>query len=101
MSGFGDTLRQDLHYGARLLRLNRGFATVAILSLALGIGANTAIFQLLSVLRLRTLPVKNPEELAVIQIANRDWGAGNLSGPYTSLTNPPWEHIRDHMQTFS
>ena len=47
----------DLRYGARLLRLNPGFAVVAILSLALGVGANTAIFQLLDAVRLRTLPV--------------------------------------------
>ena len=50
-----------LRYGARLLRLNPGFAAVAILSLALGVGANTAIFQLLDAVRLRTLPVAQSE----------------------------------------
>jgi hypothetical protein len=54
----------DLRHGARLLRLNPGFAVVAILSLALGIGANTAIFQLLDAVRLRGLPVSKPGELA-------------------------------------
>src|SRR6185369_6589933 len=46
--GLLDTIWQDLRYGLRLLRLNPGFAAVAILSLALGVGANTAIFQLLN-----------------------------------------------------
>src|SRR2546423_2543920 len=61
--GFLETLWQDLRYGARLLRINPGFALVALLSLALGIGANTAIFQLLDAVRLRNLPVRNPQEL--------------------------------------
>jgi hypothetical protein len=64
--GFLETLWQDLRYGSRLLRLNPSFAIVAILSLALGIGANTAIFQLLDGVRIRTLPVKNPSELALV-----------------------------------
>src|SRR4051794_18693333 len=54
--GLLDSAWRDLNYGARLLRLNPGFAVVAILSLALGVGANTAIFQLLDAVRLRTLP---------------------------------------------
>ena len=59
-----ESLLSDLRYGARQLRVNPGFATVAILSLALGIGANTAIFQLINALRLRSLPVERPWELA-------------------------------------
>src|SRR5690348_3025638 len=60
-------LINDVRYGLRALRLNPGFSAVAILSLALGIGANTAIFQLLDAVRLRTLPVKNPQELVVVK----------------------------------
>ena len=62
--GLLDTIWQDFRYGLRLLRLNPGFAAVAILSLALGVGANTAIFQLLNAVRLRALPVSHPEQLA-------------------------------------
>jgi hypothetical protein len=96
-----ETLWQDLRYGARLLRLSPGFTAVAILSLALGIGANTAIFQLVDAVRLRTLPVKNPQELAVVRIADRKWSSGRHEGRYSQLTNPMWEQIRDHQQGFS
>ena len=99
--GFLETLWQDLRYGARLLRLNPGFTAVALISLALGIGANTAIFQLVNSVRLRTLPVKNPQELASVEILDRQWGSGSFSGRYSNLTNPLWEQIRDHQQAFS
>jgi putative ABC transport system permease protein len=99
--GFLETLWQDLRHGARLLRLNPGFTTVAILSLALGIGANTSIFQLFDAIRLRTLPVKNPQELVQIELANRDFGAGSFSGSHPALTNPLWEQLRDRQQAFS
>ena len=95
------TIWQDLKYGVRLLLLNPGFALVAILSLALGIGANTAIFQLIDAVRIRTLPVKNPQELAVVRIIDRTWNSGNFTGRYSQLTNPLWEQIREHQQAFS
>ena len=66
--GFLETLWQDLRYGARLLLRNRTFAVVAILTLALGTGANTAIFQLVDAIRLRTLPVEHPEQLVEVRI---------------------------------
>ena len=94
-------LWQDLKFGARLLRLNPGFAAIAMLSLALGIGANTAIFQLLDAVRLRTLPVKNPQELAVVRVDERHWTSGRVEGPYSALTNPMWEQIRDRQEGFS
>jgi predicted permease len=99
--GFLETLWQDLRYGARLLRLNPGFTAVALISLALGIGANTAIFQLVNSVRLRTLPVKDPQQLASVEILDRQWGSGNFSGRFSNLTNPLWEQIRDHQQAFS
>ena len=99
--GLVETLWQDLRYGARVLRLNPGFAAVAILSLALGVGANTAIFQLLNAVRLRTLPVEDPVGLVEVRIADRKGRTGRVTGRYPQLTNPLWERIRDRAAGFS
>src|SRR5271157_2329351 len=64
-----ETLGQDLRYGLRQLRRSPGFTAVVALSLALGIGANTAIFSLIDAVMLKTLPVKNPEELTLLNWA--------------------------------
>src|SRR5271163_459029 len=61
-----ETLWADLRYGLRSLRKNPGFAVVAILTLALGIGANTAIFSMVDSLLLRPLPVNNPLQIMVL-----------------------------------
>src|SRR5580704_2023845 len=93
---------QDLRHGARLLRLSPGFFAVAALSLALGIGANTAIFQLLDAVRLRLLPVSHPEQLAQLEIAkNEHCCSGNFSDRFPNLTYAQWEQIRAHQQSFS
>ena len=101
--GFGPflpSLWKDVRYSARALRLNAGFSIIAILSLALGIGANTAIFQLLDAVRLRALPVKNPGELAQIRIPNLQGRSGHMED-HDDLSNPLWEQIRDNQQAFS
>jgi putative ABC transport system permease protein len=95
------SLWQDLRFGLRLLRKAPGFTTVAVASLALGIGANTAIFQLINAVRLRSLPVANPQELAEVKIANSDDFSGDFSGSHPSMTNPQWEWIRAHQESFS
>ena len=93
---------QDLRFGARLLRLSPGFFAVASLSLALGIGANTAIFQLLDSVRLRMLPVAHPEQLAELRIAeNPHCCSGSFTDRRPNFTQPQWEQIRDRQQAFS
>src|SRR5690349_1390238 len=100
-SNFWAGLWQDVRYGARVLRLNPAFTAVCVLSLALGIGANTAIFQLIDAVRMRTLPVKNPQELAIVRIKDRHWNSGEFHGPFSDLTNPMWQAIRERQQGFS
>ncbi|HXW92689.1 MAG TPA: ABC transporter permease [Terriglobales bacterium] len=97
---FWPDLWQDLRYAARTLRLDPGFTRVCVLSLALGIGANTAIFQLIDAVRMRTLPVKHPEELALIRPTNFQT-TGRKSGRYGYVTNPMWEQIRARQEGFS
>jgi len=91
----------DLRHGARLLRLSPGFTLVAVLSLALGIGANTAIFQLLDAVRLRSLPIARPHELAEVKIVGGNGGMGINPGRHGQLTRPLWEEIQRHQQAFS
>jgi putative ABC transport system permease protein len=93
---------KDLHCGARLLSRSPGFAIVAILSLALGIGANTTIFQLLDAVRLRTLPVMKPEQLARVAIVNSPHCCtGDLYSSNSDLTGGLWKGVDDQQQGFS
>jgi putative ABC transport system permease protein len=92
---------QDLRHGARTLLRSPGFALTAILSLALGIGANSAIFQLLEAVQLRRLPVLRPTELAEIGLAGGRQGLGIAESPLPSMTSSLWEAVRDHQQGFS
>jgi predicted permease len=97
-------LTQDLRYALRQLRKSPGFTAVAILTLALGIGANTAIFQLLDSVRLRSMPVSNPQELVEVRVANGNGGIGHSGinvGDNPQVTNPLWEELRDHQIAFS
>ena len=84
-------LGHDLRYALRGLRTSPGFAAVAILSLALGIGANTAIFSLIDAVMLKYLPVSHPEELLQVTGAKENF----------SFTNPIWEQVRDRQDVFS
>jgi predicted permease len=74
---------------------------VAVASLALGIGANTAIFQLLDAVRLRSLPISYPNELAEVRIIGGNQGFGVTNAAYAQLTRPMWREIREHHEPFS
>jgi len=100
-TGWVESFGQDLRHGARLLRRNPGFTLVALGSIALGIGANTAIFGLLNAVRLRALPVRNPQELALVRIADFHGGCCSFNTEFAELTYPIWERIRDRQQGFS
>jgi predicted permease len=89
-----DTIWQDLKYAARLLKRDKGFATAAILSLALGIGANTAIFQLLDAVRLRTLPVTDPRELVVVHFQRGSKLSGRFSSRMPYMTSAQVDELR-------
>src|ERR1700678_4588945 len=81
----------DLRSGLRTFRKNPAFAAILVLTLALGIGANTAIFSLIDAVMLRSLPVSHPAQLVQVRIdADR-----------TYFTNPLWEQLRDREDVFS
>ncbi len=90
--GAVERLIQDVRYGCRTLRGTPVVSAVAILSLALGIGANTAVFSVLDALVLRSLPVEHPGELALL---------GDETGRRVHWTNPIWEQIRDRPELFA
>jgi putative ABC transport system permease protein len=92
---------RDARYSCRLLARSPGFTAVALLSLALGIGANTAIFRLVDSVRLRMLPVSEPQQLAEVHLTNLHGRMGNFFNWHPMLTNAIWEELRDHHQPFS
>ena len=117
MWGWGrlETVPQDLRYGLRMLARDRGFTLVAVLTLALGIGANTAIFSVINAVMLKALPVKEPRQLVLLRWISKErpkeihmyasWGgcpeapAGSSRG--CSFSYPSFEQIRTLNHVFS
>ncbi|HEY6251267.1 MAG TPA: ABC transporter permease [Candidatus Angelobacter sp.] len=112
---FIETLVQDLRYGLRMLRRNPGFAVTVVVLLALGIGANTAIFSAIDAVMLRLLPLKDPQQLVMLQWQSKDFpqdfvtdleGGGGLD-PGTGLQRSAsfsyhsYQQLRDQAQSFS
>jgi putative ABC transport system permease protein len=94
--GFVSSLGRDLRFALRQMRQTPIVSGVALLSLALGIGANVAIFSLVNALILRALPIHEPERLVQIELT-----APTAPQSTTSFTNPQWEYLRDHQEIFA
>jgi hypothetical protein len=93
-SGWEDEMFQDLRYGARTLLKDKAFTTIAVLTLALGIAANTAIFSLVDVVLIKSLPVKDPERLVALDSFNQ-------RGEQRNFSHPLFEQLRARTTVFS
>ena len=96
--GWLDSVFRDLKYTFRMLARTPGFTAVAILTLALGIGANTAIFTLLDQVLLRLLPVKDPQQLVLLTMRGRHYGS-NWGG--NAISHPMFRDFREHNEVFT
>ena len=96
-----ESLWHDLRSAMRVFVKSPGFSFVVVATLALGIGANTAIFELLDAVLLQSLPVKNPQELAQVRVVDMDKARGSFFSSYPVVTNLIWERLREDHPGFS
>jgi predicted permease len=94
-------LLRDLSLAFRMLRRNPGVAATAVLTLTLGIGANTAVFQLINAVQLRSLPVRLPSELIEVRIIGGNEGFGINPSRYGQLTRPVWNELHTRQRAFA
>jgi putative ABC transport system permease protein len=92
---------QDVRYALRTFRRNPAFAAVAILSLTLGIGANTALFEVVNAVRLRALPIADPSRLVEVRIADMNGARGGFETWYPAVTQPIWRELEARQEAFS
>ena len=98
-----ETLFKDLRYGLRGLLKRKGFAAIAVLTLALGIGANTAIFTLVNAVMLKSLPVEKPEELVLFSDTTSEGTSledSPRTGEWQRFSYKSYVYLRDHNQSF-
>jgi putative ABC transport system permease protein len=96
-----ESLWHDVRSALRVFVRSPGFSFIVVATLALGVGANTAIFEMIDTLLLQSLPVRKPQELAQIRIVDMDKARGSVASGYPVVTNPIWELLREDHPGFS
>src|SRR5438270_7399558 len=97
-----ETLFSDIRYAIRRLLKRPGFSAIIVLTLTLGIGANTAIFTVTNAVMLRVLPVRDPQQLVILSDPDsQGWSKGWETGTRTLYSYSEFEWLRDHNQVFT
>ncbi len=95
-----DGMLKDIRLAIRQLSKSKGFAVTAVLTLALGIGANTAIFTLVNAILLKSLPVADPQSLIRLGDSDNCCVIGGMQGRFSIFAYPLYTYLRDHTPEF-